>query len=605
MSSPPTTLGKYQIIREIARSNDIVYEAYDPEMNRRLAIKELAMPSGATSQQQDERTNRFRREAQAAGTLNHPNIMTVFAFGEDGGRTFMAMEFLDGCSLRNELDTKGVLPQTRAIEIAIEVLRGLEHAHAKGVIHRDIKPDNIQLLTNGGIKITDFGIARLTFQPNLTMDGQVFGTPSYMSPEQVVGKEIDARSDLFSLGVMLYEMVSGQKPFAGDSVVSITYAIMNKEPQQPAGVDWPLWSVIAKALEKTPSMRYASAADMIQALEKVLHPVSPLADPATANSYGAANPYGGGMAIPPVVPPAYGGSPVLSQPYNPYTQAAPMANPTMAPGQPGVYAQPYAPGGQGAYVNPYQPQAYGAPQPLPVYYPPPPRAPWFKPDQVLFMKRLGVAMILGISMVLLVIVLLNAVATWQDDETKQNSDQRIDPKYVNIDPNASLQQNIDNLEIGLDKARGDETRAAIGSKLGKLHTEEAQLYTGRGDLSHAEAAYQKAEEEDSTNPEAAAEYGRLLYTKGNSETDLVEKQRLFKSAAENLAKAAQSETDTSRANADNHDAALANYEYAVTTKSIDPNARGDIRNALITAQDQVVNDQSLANSIQGLIAEYR
>src|SRR5580704_11717537 len=172
MNSPPTSLGQYQIIREIARSNDIVYEAYDPLMNRRVAVKELSMPSGSTSQQQDDRISRFKREAQAAGTLNHPNIMTVYSFAEDAGRTFMAMEYLDGQTLRNEIDTKGEIPIDRAVDIATSVLSGLEHAHTKGVIHRDIKPDNIQILSNGSVKITDFGIARLTFQPNLTVDGQ-------------------------------------------------------------------------------------------------------------------------------------------------------------------------------------------------------------------------------------------------------------------------------------------------------------------------------------------------------------------------------------------------------------------------------------------------
>ena len=144
MNSPPSTLGQYQIIREIARSNDVVYEAYDPLMNRRVAIKELAMPQGASSQQQEERISRFKREAQAAGTLNHPNIMTVFSFAEDNGRTFMAMEYLDGGTLRSEIDTHGSIPVDRAVEIIVQVLEGLSHAHSKGVIHRDIKPDNIQ-----------------------------------------------------------------------------------------------------------------------------------------------------------------------------------------------------------------------------------------------------------------------------------------------------------------------------------------------------------------------------------------------------------------------------------------------------------------------------
>ena len=268
--SPPTTLGKYQIIREIARSNDIVYEAYDQLMNRRVALKELAMPGGSTPQQKEDRVKRFLREARAAGSLAHPNIMTVYEVGQEGERYFIAMEYLDGKTLRNELDTKGFLTTDRAAEIAKAVLDGLEYAHAKGVIHRDIKPDNIQLLSNGGIKLTDFGIARLTFEPNLTMDGQVFGTPSYMSPEQVVGRDIDQRSDLFSVGVVMYEMLSGTKPFPGDSVVTITYSIMNRNPDRPQQMNWALWQVVEKALDKSPQLRHRSAREFREAIDEAL-----------------------------------------------------------------------------------------------------------------------------------------------------------------------------------------------------------------------------------------------------------------------------------------------------------------------------------------------
>ncbi|HLO99073.1 MAG TPA: serine/threonine-protein kinase, partial [Fimbriimonas sp.] len=141
MSSPPQTLGQYQIIREIARSNDIVYEAYDPLMNRRVAIKELSMPAGSTPQQLEDRVSRFRREVHAVGSLQHPNIMTVYSFSEDAQRYFMAMEYLDGVTLRKEIDNNGFLSAERAIEIATAVLEGLSHSHSKGVVHRDIKPD--------------------------------------------------------------------------------------------------------------------------------------------------------------------------------------------------------------------------------------------------------------------------------------------------------------------------------------------------------------------------------------------------------------------------------------------------------------------------------
>ncbi|MEZ5164029.1 MAG: serine/threonine-protein kinase [Fimbriimonadaceae bacterium] len=174
--SPPDTLGKYQIIREIARSNDIVYEAYDAQMNRRVAVKELAMPSGSTDQQKADRIKRFMREAKAAGSLVHPNIVTVYEVSKQEERHYLAMEFLDGDTLRKLIEKDGALTAEKAINVAVEVLKGLAFAHENGVVHRDVKPENIQILENGSIKLTDFGIARLTFEPNITMDGQVFGT---------------------------------------------------------------------------------------------------------------------------------------------------------------------------------------------------------------------------------------------------------------------------------------------------------------------------------------------------------------------------------------------------------------------------------------------
>ncbi|MEA2554577.1 MAG: eukaryotic-like serine/threonine-protein kinase [Fimbriimonadaceae bacterium] len=379
-STPPSTLGKYQIIREIARSNDIVYEAYDSLMNRRVALKELAMPGGSSSQQREDRIKRFLREARAAGSLAHPNIMTVFEVGQESERYFIAMEYLDGKTLRNELDTKGFLPPERASEIATAVLQGLDYAHSKGVIHRDIKPDNIQLLSTGGIKLTDFGIARLTFEPNLTMDGQVFGTPSYMSPEQVVGRDIDARSDLFSVGVVLYEMLCGAKPFPGDSVVTITYSIMNKPPERPTQINWAIWQVIEKALDKSPQMRYRTAQDFEQALAHAL---------GAAQSTVMGAPPQQQMSPPPYNPPAYGSQQVYGIQQQPPTGQNPYGVPQQqAYGiqqQPSGAQNPYGnqmPMASGQYVQPQQlsgpvsvPPSYGVP--MPIYYPPPPRKPLF------------------------------------------------------------------------------------------------------------------------------------------------------------------------------------------------------------------------------------
>lgn len=267
--SVPATIGKYQIIREIARSNDIVYEAYDPQLNRRVAVKELNMSASATTQQREERARRFEREVKAAGSLSHPHIVTIYEYGEDDGRVFMAMEYLDGRNLRNELDINGVLPVDRALEVAQSVLEALGFAHENGIVHRDVKPENIQILESGRVKLTDFGIARITFEPNITMDGQVFGTPSYMSPEQVVGKDIDARSDLFSVGAVLYEMLAGVKAFPGDNIMAISYGIMNTDPEPPAQANYMISELLRGALQKSASLRFSSAAEFLKRIAEI------------------------------------------------------------------------------------------------------------------------------------------------------------------------------------------------------------------------------------------------------------------------------------------------------------------------------------------------
>ncbi len=263
-TSSTNTLGKYQIIREIARSNDIVYEAIDPSINRRVALKELSIPPNLDGAQRRERIERFWREGKAAGRLSHPNIVTIFEVGKDGDRHFIAMEFLEGQNLRDVLQAGGPLPISTAKNYVLQLCDALSYAHRNGVIHRDIKPENVQILPGGHIKLTDFGIARLIGEPNITQNGQVFGTPSYMSPEQVKGGEIDARSDIFSLGVLLYEMVSGKKPFTGDTIVTITYNITSVEPPPPPGAPPWLVGVIRKAMAKDPNMRYQSVDEMAE-----------------------------------------------------------------------------------------------------------------------------------------------------------------------------------------------------------------------------------------------------------------------------------------------------------------------------------------------------
>ncbi len=262
-----TVRGKYRIVREIARSNDIVYEAMDTGLNRRLAIKELNIAPGMTGQARRERVERFEREAHATSRLQHQNIVTIYDHWEEKGRHFIAMEYLDGQTLRDMMQAQGALPLKDAINIAAQTLSALAHAHDRKVIHRDIKPDNIFVLPGGHVKLTDFGIARLTEQPALTSNGQVFGTPSYMSPEQIEGKHIDHRSDLFSVGVLLYEMLAGRKPFTGDSVISITYAIMNAPAPALSGIPGGVEQVIHRALSKRPEQRQMSADQMRQDLQ--------------------------------------------------------------------------------------------------------------------------------------------------------------------------------------------------------------------------------------------------------------------------------------------------------------------------------------------------
>jgi len=269
LSGKPT-LGRYTILREVARSNDIVYEAVDPTINRRIALKELNIAPTLSGQAKRERIERFFREGRAAGAMNHPNIVTIFEVGEDNGRFFIAMEFLEGQSLRDRLHTVGVLPLKEAVSNTIALCSALTYAHERGVVHRDIKPDNVHIVPTSGtahvVKLTDFGIARILDEDSLTMAGQVFGTPSYMSPEQVTGNPLDGRTDQFSLAVLLYEMLAGHKPFTGDTVVTITYRILHEAVPPPPGVSPEIAAVIERAMSKNASARFATVAEFGSAL---------------------------------------------------------------------------------------------------------------------------------------------------------------------------------------------------------------------------------------------------------------------------------------------------------------------------------------------------
>jgi serine/threonine protein kinase len=386
-----TVLGHYRIIREIARSNDAVYEAIDTRINRRVAIKELMMPPGATDAVRQDRIARFQREARAAGSLTHPNIVTIFETEQENGRYFIVMEYLEGDNLRQKMDREGALPPDEAVRIATQVLDGLAHAHSKGVIHRDIKPENIHILPTGLVKITDFGIARLKYEPNLTMDGQIFGTPSYMSPEQVQGGAIDEHSDLFSVGVILYEMLAGYKPFQGDSVITITYNIVHTEPPSPPSIPAPLEWVIRKALRKNPAERFHSALEMKQALESALAQLH--APPVIATPMGAPSPYG--------APQPVGG-------YPPYSAPAPTG---------GTLPPPYSAPPPAPTPAPAPTPTTSAPAP---YLPPPPPKPILSPAARQFFGTLLAVMLIGGAVLGVVIMgVFSATRAYQEYRLQQ------------------------------------------------------------------------------------------------------------------------------------------------------------------------------------------
>ena len=252
-------LGRYEIIDELGQgAMGIVYKAKDPLIDRTLAIKTISL--NLAIDEKDEYEARFYQEAKAAGRLSHPNIVTVYDVGKSGDVAYIAMEFLQGRELRDILNEGEPLPISQILDIVIQVALGLSYAHEHGIVHRDVKPSNIMVIRDGQVKITDFGIARMTSSTVQTQTGVVLGSPKYMSPEQVLGKSIDQRSDIFSLGVMLYEMLTSQPPFVGDTVNAVMYQTMNTVPPPPSTlnpeVPAMLNFIITKALAKKLDDRY-------------------------------------------------------------------------------------------------------------------------------------------------------------------------------------------------------------------------------------------------------------------------------------------------------------------------------------------------------------
>src|SRR5947207_50453 len=254
---------RYRIEQEIARGGMAeVYLARDESLNRQVALKAL-FPEFA---REPSFVERFRREAQAAANLNHPNIVGIYDWGQEDGTYFIVMEYVEGRSLRDLIRSEGLIDPGRAADITAEIASALAFAHRSGVVHRDVKPGNVLITPQGNVKVTDFGIARAGASDGLTQTGSVMGTATYFSPEQAQGLPVDGRSDVYSLGIVLYEMVTGVVPFTGDSPVAVAYKHVREEPLAPSQrnpeVPPDLEKIILAALAKDPDHRYQSADDM-------------------------------------------------------------------------------------------------------------------------------------------------------------------------------------------------------------------------------------------------------------------------------------------------------------------------------------------------------
>src|SRR5437763_568288 len=278
-------LGRYEVVRELGKgAMGIVYLAKDPLIGRLVALKTIRAAVHADDDETKEFQQRFIREAQAAGILNHPSIVTVHDIGVDEPTavSFIATEYVEGQNLKEVLAQGRPLPFEQIGDIVAQIAEALDFAHAKGIVHRDVKPANIILVEGNRAKITDFGIAKIATGGNLTTTGQFLGTPNYMAPEQIKGAPVDGRTDIFSLGICLYECLTRRKPFGGDSLTSISYKIVHEpfpplheiNPQIPEGYE----DVVAMCLAKDPSKRYQRGKDMATAIRAVIRgerPVKP------------------------------------------------------------------------------------------------------------------------------------------------------------------------------------------------------------------------------------------------------------------------------------------------------------------------------------------
>jgi hypothetical protein len=263
--------GRYEILGELGRgAMGVVYKATDPVIGRAVAVKTIKLSEEGTGLSRPELLSRFQTEARAAGLLTHPNIVVVFDAGEEEGLYYITMELVEGKSVQALLDAGHAFPLPRVLRIMEQTCSALQFAHERNVVHRDIKPANIMLTGDDTVKVTDFGTAKILQFGTVQQTAHVIGTPSYMSPEQVKGRAVDGRSDIFSLGVMLYEMITGEKPFPGQSITTVIYKIVNEEPVPPRQINPSIHpgisAAVMRALAKEPEDRYQSCRELLEDL---------------------------------------------------------------------------------------------------------------------------------------------------------------------------------------------------------------------------------------------------------------------------------------------------------------------------------------------------
>jgi serine/threonine-protein kinase len=266
-------ISRYEIVRELGRgAMGVVYHATDPNIGRPVAIKTIRLNDVPNPQEQAKLRERLFREARSAGMLSHPGIVVIYDVGQQNETAYIAMEFVDGPTLDHLLSDARALSPEQLFSILGQTAAALDYAHQKGIVHRDIKPANIMIAGDGTVKIADFGIAKIAASEQFTMTGTIVGTPHYMSPEQVQGKPVDGRSDQFSLAVIAFEMLTGEKPYTGEHLTTVVYKIVAEEPPSPRRLNPTLGpqieNVLQRALQKKPEQRYSTCQELVQALEQ-------------------------------------------------------------------------------------------------------------------------------------------------------------------------------------------------------------------------------------------------------------------------------------------------------------------------------------------------